>query len=570
MKRVVIVGLLSAVIITALFLYDFLFHISRPLSPGHGDLFLVYTIVGHWMDVITTGNWQDLPNLSMFYGIKNSLFFSDHHMFQAVLTLPWFLLTKNLVLSINIVAVEMLFLSYLSMYLLAYYLTFRIGPSVIASTIFVFNPYVLGRFPEQMILYTLPMIPVIFLSIEYQLRKKSDVVGFLFFISISLQLLSSLYYSAMLTVILPLYILIRFLQTQVSWRRFVTWGGAVGLLVFLTIAAWSYTSYKTALQGQQEQRSVELIANHWAPWAMDWFFTNSVNRLYGGLGGMGEKLFPSFVRKFASEEMNIFPGVIALLLFGLSFFITKLRTVRPLWIAMIAIFIISVLLAFGPYITIYEGIRLPNIYQLFYAIHPLFTYLRSTSRFALFVLFSLSLLSAFVLASLRMSRKNSTVLMIILLILLIIEYSRYPFEFYHPTASQKAIYAKLNDRSDIRVIVDLPIGNSVESQIGENRRQPGDDATYLLWATVLHRKKLLNGYSSFFPPVYFERANMLSIGFPTYEKLRNLKKWGVDAIVLHKHEYHPVREYDRVKHALELMGIPKVAENETEIIFDLL
>lgn len=66
-----------------------------------------------------------------------------------------------------------------------------------------------------------------------------------------------------------------------------------------------------------------------------------------------------------------------------------------------------------------------------------------------------------------------------------------------------------------------------------------------------------------------KRALVLSVNFPTEEKLNLLRKWGVDAIVLHRDEFPKPQEYDRIKKSLITLGIPLVRSTDTLSLFDL-
>jgi hypothetical protein len=96
-----------------------------------------------------------LSTLPMFYGFQNSLFFSDHHFIHAVIALPLFLMTKDIIITSNLLIISTLLMSLTAMYTLCYFFTKHVLPSVLGAIVFVLNPFILARFPDQLILLSL-------------------------------------------------------------------------------------------------------------------------------------------------------------------------------------------------------------------------------------------------------------------------------------------------------------------------------------------------------------------------------------------------------------------------------
>jgi hypothetical protein len=131
------------------------------------------------------------------------------------------------------------------MFLLSYYLTKRVWPSVLAGIIYTVNPFIMGRFPDHLLVLNGGFLPLIFLCTERVLAKPYRThIGWIFVLMILTLLSSTIYYSIFLTVLLPLYIVLRVLRQGIPEKQaIVRWGALLGLLVFLTVTMGIYSAY---------------------------------------------------------------------------------------------------------------------------------------------------------------------------------------------------------------------------------------------------------------------------------------------------------------------------------------
>lgn len=372
-------------------LISLVFNIDKPLSLLHGDAFLVNFILKHWMDVIYSGRWGSLATLPMFYGFTGSLFYTDHHLIQVLVALPFFIATKNIITTSNLVIVTTVVLSLVSMYLFTWYMTSNKIASVLASIVFVLNPFIMARFPDQLILFSLQWISLIFLFFERSLKKPTNANLFFFFFFLSIQLLSSLYYSVFLTAILPLYAGIRLVQEKPVFGKFLGIGAALGFTLFTVTSALSAWFYYGVFSKYPIGRTLEGTVVYSAR-VSDWFFTSEFNLLYGGLKEKFEQLFPNVVRRGIYSEQNLFWGVVPIVLFVISFRLLRKSLYKKLWAASLVVLVVSLLLSLGPEIILSDRLQFPGPYRLLYFINPLFHFLRTPARFGVFTFFFLSLI----------------------------------------------------------------------------------------------------------------------------------------------------------------------------------
>jgi hypothetical protein len=562
-------GFILGFILTLTFLYSLILNISKPLSLIHGDAFLVNFILNHYMKVFSSGNFSQLTTLPMFYGFKNSLFYTDHHFLPALMALPFYILTGNIITTSNLLIVLTIILSFYSMYILLYHWTKKIIPSLLGAIIFVFNPFIFARFPDQFILFALQWIPLIFLFFEKTLKKPDSFFGFFFFLFLTFQLLTSLYYSVFLTVILPIYMFIRLYQEKTPLKKFINAKIFVGSVIFLMAVIFSGWGYYQVFSKESINRDISTVSIYSA-WVSDYLFTSDFNILYGNLKQEFLKKGALWLRLGIYSEHSLFAGILPLFLLGLSFGFLPKSKYRKYWFAFLIILIISFLLSLGPDITFTVSHTFPGPYRLIYKINPLFGFLRTPARFGVFFFFSLSIIIALTTVEIfsRLKSRLNILLNALLVVLILIEYFNKPLAFTDISPETIKFYQALNKQTHIKVILDYPIGNSIPYPYPQARVEDFD-AHYLLWASILHHKILFNGYSGFLPAEYYRRANFLSMNFPTVNKLKQLKNWGVDAIVLHKDEFNQVDEFERINRELKLLGVAKITSTDNLVLFDL-
>jgi hypothetical protein len=158
-------------------------------------------------------------------------------------------------------------------------------------------------------------------------------------------------------------------------------------------------------------------------------------------------------------------------------------------------------------------------------------------------------------------------MLVVLILGIYIEYKTVPVEFLTVRGEVKKAYATIQQRQDIQVLLEYPIGNSIDYAYPQARMEELD-AHYLAYALLYHDKKLINGYSGFIPKEYYKRAEYLSIHFPTRSKLAMLKTWGVDAIVVHEDEFTNKRTYADILSS-HLLGVPILMSEKGVTVFDL-
>lgn len=554
MNRAIHYGIIGCVLITVLMHKLYFMHLTDPPGSGHGDSYFVIFVLNHWMDIFTgqlpSSDWRNLPMYAGFGAA--SLGLGEHYLGPAFLAMPMYLVTRNIFITYNAVVLITFFLSLFSMYVLAWYVSKNIWSSMLAAVIFVCNPYMMFRFPDHLLLGTLFWIPLIFLFCERMLLRPSAKRCFVFFCVTACQLLFGFYYSIYLTLLLPLYIVFRWIQIKPSVRTFLNRGTLFGSIL-LVLVGWGNVQFYPNVKGKDRvYASPQFTSDFFSPLLSDFLFTSRANIFYGNLKSSAEKTYPDLVRTDPFDEQNLFIGVTPLILLLISLVALTRKGKVKVWMILL---IITVLLSFGPDIHITGTLAVPNIiYQSVSFIHPLYGQLRVPSRIMVFHYFFASLLIA-----LSLSKKRAGVIAC-LIALTMFEYQTKSVDFLSFPPATREFYKALRSDNHIQTIVDLPIANALPAEALQSRYLDLD-AQYLLWQTM-HGKNILNGYSSIIPKGYYEFAQQLSVHFPTPDKLSALREKGIDAILIHGSAVN-------LKKDLKGLGVEETIAGDGFSLFDL-
>jgi hypothetical protein len=96
-------------------------------------------------------------------------------------------------------------------------------------------------------------------------------------------------------------------------------------------------------------------------------------------------------------------------------------------------------------------------------------------------------------------------------------------------AEYPAVYAWLRDQPG-KVVIELPIFRWGSDNFSKNE-------VYRMVYQTEHGKALVNGYSGFSPPDWEALVARIQKEFPTKELLAEMKKMGVDYLIIHQDEY---------------------------------
>ncbi len=145
----------------------------------------------------------------------------------------------------------------------------------------------------------------------------------------------------------------------------------------------------------------------------------------------------------------------------------------------------------------------------------------SPARFAIMVVFALSVFAGFGVLRIK---KWKVFFFTLIPLLLILEYWSGTLNFFQSGQEIPEVYRWLAGENDDTVIVELPIASSIPTVHHE--------ANYMYRSTY-HWKKMINGYSGFFPPSYWDMNKTLQ-KFPSEESIALLRELGVKYAIVHE------------------------------------
>lgn len=531
LKQNILIGTISSVFFIFFFLNQLIFNIGKPLSDPDNmyQYFLIENNLHKWSNL----DFKNLYDTRMFYPLKNTLALGNSQFVQSIMSLPLYLVTKNVIISAHSMVLINFFLNFLMMYLLVYQFTKSAPASILGGLIFSYNPYVMAQFYFELL--TLFWIPLIFLVTEKMLEGRQRWAAVLPFLFLG-QLISSFYYFVFLLISWPVYLGIRWIR-GIKGIRGIRYKVLLSLVICGIIGAFYLQPYLETRNTFGVTRDLGNVMFHSAK-LVDFISTTKDNKIYGSILG---------TKAVDYTEHSLFPGIVALGLLLLS-----LLTWKKSYLPFLVILVISCLLSFGP--------SFPP-YLLLYKFFPFFDSLRAPSRFFVIGFFSLAILASFAAKYLLgrlggFGRLGRWGVILGLIFFISLEYQHKLVPPFEGKGEVKNFYQWLDKQNQTNVILELPIANELVNYPNLFRSY-FDDSRYLLYA-LDHKKKLINGNAAYNPPQRTALGQSLTINFPTQDKLEQLKKMGVDAIIVHKEEYQDQKMAEEVIGKLRSLNLEEI------------
>ncbi len=542
-----------------------------------GDPLLNSWILASNVRKIASLDWRGFFDANIFYPYQRTLAYSELLFTQSLFAFPVLRISGNPILAYNIVFLLAFITSGFGMYLLAWSLTKNTAAGVVAGIIYAFSPFMFAHLSHLQIL-TAGGIPLAFLFLSRFFSSNSYRDLFLFTLFYILQVLANGYYALYLTLFAGMFLIYRGIaQRKYSDKSFWLKLGILILLTLIVTGPFFYQYLRVRQEmgfARQGGYSAELI---------NFLATPPINRLYGDTAKFGlnpeGKLFPGatallmaffglvFGLKFQLEKaeksqnqktarvllaIKIILNGLILICLTMIILIVCLKGLRlsmgpipgssahpltsPFLILLVLLaarFIMArhynkrmakLIVREGNDRLVYAGIlilaflftfgvRGPYYFLIKYV--PGFDGLRAASRFHIFVLFSLAVLAAFGVSSLltRLGSWKKTVLVSLIPLLILAEYFSVPIPLSRIPVKEEIpeVYRWLASQKEDFALVELPLP-----------QLPSPDFTQeclRLYFSTYHWKKLVNGYSGHFSPLYVELLRR----WPMYSLRQNIE-----------------------------------------------
>jgi len=545
MKRIVehliVVSLFG--IITLLLCYPLLSDMKGHIGKNLGDPLLNVWILGWDIHSFLHGNFSNIFDANIFYPYPGTLTFSENLFGTALLGLPVFLLTKNIIITYNVLFIIGFILTGWAGYLFVKeLLPYRIA-AFMGGIIFTFNPWRFNHIPQIQII-TAWWIPLCFWALirYHRTRALKYLIGFLIFFV--LNSVSNAHYMLFMVVAVIIYEVCMFLlssvkkpQMNMPGRRSIKWIHLMitALIIILPILL-VYMPYYRMSRLLNITRTTEEVTQ----------FSSSAGEL------VTISADNSIMGKFTEWNGSIiFSGIVlgALLLWGLSILIRERSSeFKRIITAMSAVGLSAFLFSLGPVLGHIGGLAIPGPYALL-RIFPGFSSIRAPSRFAVFVYLVMGLLVALILSKLEQKISSSRIIGIVVIIIVVgLVFITYPLRFVQVPYQGNCppVYQWLAKQAE-GPVMELPVLVEVAPKYN--------------YFSTFHWKKVFNGYSGFSPPLYTYARKASAV-----EQVALARAAGIRYYIVHKLFCTDILRQSLMTSLVEA-GFKKVFENADAVVF---
>lgn len=533
-------------ILTTLFTWPMILNLPVFYSD-QSDYTLVGWILWYNQHSFITGrifSQIDYFNAFQFYPWPYALAFSEHFFIPALIFSPIYWISEQLVLSVNLYTFSTFILTFITSFYVFKKFLKSVGAALIAGLIFTFNPVTAAHFPGHTHLLGKFFLPIIFLTaVNYftnpTLKKACLLSG-----AFTLNALTSINF---FIISVPSLILtaIPFVLTNIFNKNYVYFKqlflSSLGLLVCLPFLAYFLLPYQNFSHFENAQRGVD-ESIFFSAQPIDWLLPFPESLLYKNLVTFYDETRVGFP-KINYSEHTLGLNIIPLLLFfigALSIQKRKIITSDPLIIALFCVAIGTLLLTFGP---MWGDIKLP--YYYFNELTGLLNGIRVPTRFQFFFYIPFSILAGLGYLAIQKHLKAKSLVLIFVLFSLITLENINIWQFMSDTSSLTLNNPTMNEYRELKFLQDsttihLPAYSpDFEKQI------------YYLSLATIHKEKLVNGYSGYFPPEWVQLISQINtqLDINLVKKLSALK---VKYLIFHKDRLEESELSERISQDEEL------------------
>jgi hypothetical protein len=465
----------------------------------HGDPLLSIWRIS-WIAHALPGDARHLFDANIFHPHPRTLAYSDATLLEGLIALPFLWANANPVLVYNLLLLGGIVSSGVGMFVLVRHLTGSVDAALVSAAVFTLVPYRILHFMHLELQWTMWM-PLALWAVHRVFETGSIRAGVTAGVLLCLQALSCLYYGAFLGLMVGTLAILLAISQPRQWKLVVFPLGLAAALALVVTAAYA-RPYMTNAQvlgvrdpGEVASFSAQLASYVTAP---------QENWLWGWTA-----------YRFQGDELRLFPGLVPI---ALAFVALARRQLRPLtWIYLVLV-AFAVELSFG-----YNGTVYPWLHAHVWAMKGF----RAPARFAILACCALAVLAGLgyeYLAARFSTTRVGRWLLVGVLVAVGLEYGSAPMRLTDLPTQVPDVYKYLRtvNRS---VLIELPM---VDWDLS---------TTYMYWSTT-HWHRLVNGYSGYSPPDYFDTVTRMQ-SFPDDKAFARLREMKVQYILVHESFYKP-------------------------------
>ena len=493
--------LLSSAILTAALTYPIAFNpggVGR-VDKGDGQL-SIWNVA--WVARTLPTDPLHVFDANIFYPHHGTLAYSENNLGAGVLAMPAYWLTRNPYAAHNAAVLLAFMLSATGMFYLARYLTGDRRAAAVSAIGFAFCPYVFAHTAHIQLLMTAGL-PFTMLAFHRMADRPAVGRGAALGGAMAAQAICCGYYGVFVCLMVGFAIVVvavtrRLWADRRYWLAIVVAAGVAILLV-----APAFLPYLT-VQREGFQRELKDAVQFAANWS-DYLASSSYAHAW-------------MLSHLPQWSDVLFPGVVTLMLGGWGAWVAGRDRRRELLALYGGLTLLAFWASFGPTGLLYSGL---------YKAVPMFTWLRAPARFGLIVGFGLSVMASVGAAAwLRRARRPG----LLTAALVIVAAGELVVPIYMPDVpAVEPVY---------RTLATLPRGPVIEMPFFYPEVGLFQHTKYML-ASTAHWMPLVNGYSDYIPPDFYEHV-MLLAPFPSRDAFKILEPNRVRYAVFHMNGYNAI------------------------------
>ena len=461
---------------------------------------------------IETKNFSQYWASNAMYPYTNAFAMSENLMGLAPLACPIWWTTHNPVLTFNLSSLLLIWFTAVATYLTFRKMTGAVLASLTGTLIFAFYHWTIRNFLIGHIhIIALMWVPVVMYA-NWMFWQKNTRKHLILMIGLWFwTFLICVYIGILLAVFLALWNFIWFWYERelYGFRKIVKWVLACAVVWVLMIPIfWKYYQVTQEIGTERTlEHQMKFTGKVWSWLATSedsWFWHQKI------------KILPK--AELYWREDALFPGVIVLIIFVVSFFTKNV----PKWLkGMKWTALVLAIITLGPYA---RGLlwKIPMPYIILWHIFPPMKATRNPNRWSIFVVLFIGLFAAYLLSQLRAKRR----LYLLLNIMLLLGIGTESFVLWMPektvSAQEITFYKSLQHLEKPQIIIELPYDMETEGR--------------KLFDSSYHWNKIVNGFNGVWPAVQFQLENELQ-EFPTNHSIKLLQALDVGLIIIDEDYY---------------------------------
>ena len=561
MKQKFIFFIIFLILLSVVF-RSLLLNLSSSLIDWRDYALMVWIMFQNVTNILSL-NFQNYFETNAFYPHRYSLLFSDLLLPQSIMSLPFYLLTKNLVLSFNLVFILTFILNYISSFLFWKQIFKKDVLAFFGSILIIFSPFFHIEYSHFQMMSYWPF----FFSLYFLYRAQVDNKYLFWILSgvfVAIQFTASVYLSVYLITVILIYSLFSYPGIKNFKKPFIGFG-----LIFLSFLLLSGVFIKGYFDMRNEHNIKRDLGEYitYSAHLSDYIFSSSINSLI-------HKSAP--INKWNSFDKNGWGGHASfegflLLTFGLIGLFVIVKEKKNIAIILkldrqkgffISVMMIGLLFSLGPRIN-FNGTyaHIPTPYSLILKYVPLFEATRVPARWSFLFFLGVTFFALLGLDKISQNKYRNYILCGFFVIFLL-EYL--PLNIKASVGSysdDRDLVLKQLCQSEKQVVLELPATHlNAENNIADGLSY----ITAVQLSSTVHGCYLINGYSGYDMPSILDLSERMDQSIDqnnTGQFISDLRQRDIDLVKFNPDSFPPLRQgnlqnfFDSLENEKELKKI---------------